>query len=575
MFLDRLKFKRRPSVWEWAQANLRLPVKTSPNAPGRLSFAGQEYLREPLELLRDDAVQQIVLCFGAQVAKTTVDLVAFAYMQAHEPRPALWALSTKELAKQFSRERFRPFLEANAWMLEGVRAEDFGTLGVQFRSNNLAFVGVNNPGELSSRPVAFVVMDEAGKYQHVVKAEAEPDKLIEARTNSFRRKKMLVTSTPSGEEQPFWQRFLLTDQRHYYVPCPHCGEFFELRFSLKTLVWDHPADGDKVDFETVRRTARYICPHCAAELFEKDKAGMIAAGKWVSHNPVAEGGSARGYHLNALYSRWMTWGEVAERFVRAARSAEGAYALQDFTNSYLAEPFAVYNVRVREENVEKLRCVEYARGEVPVGAQYLSIAYDCHNKGQYWVVCAHALDGTQSVVDWGVVNAIEDIPAHCASLEYGGKPITVGYVDSGYQTEKVYAACGKSAGKLWPTKGTDSRHGTWTEMSIPGWPLLTLTLYSDHQAKTALYGERIASGRGDVLRVPRDADQALMAGLSGQELGRRNGARFATWKKVAEDHFGDCVKLCALTWSVVGRQLTRAVERVAVPSEVASDNSGA
>lgn len=569
MFLDRLKFKRKPSVWEWAQATLRMPVKTSPNAPGRLSFEGQEYLREPLELLRDDAVQHIVLCFGAQVAKTTFDLVAFAYMQAHEARPTLWALSTKELAKQFSRERFRPFLEANDWLLEGTQRDDIGTLSMQFRSNNLAFVGVNNPGELSSRPVAFVVCDEAGKYQHVVKAEAAPDKLIEARTNSFRRKKMLTTSTPSAEDQAFWQRFLLTDQRHYHVPCPHCGEYFELKFSLKTVVWDHPDDGSKVDFETVKRTTRYICPHCAAELYEHDKPAMIAGGRWVSNNPQATGGSARGYHLNALYSRWMTWGEVAERFVKATRSGEGAYALQDFTNSYLAEPFTVYNVRVREETVEALRSVEYARGEVPPGTQYLCIAYDCHNKGQYWTVCAMGLEGEQWVIDWGIVNAIEEIPAHAAGLQYGGMPVQVGYIDSGYQTEKVYAACAKSGGKLWPSKGTDARHGTWTEMSVPGWPLLTLTLYSDHQAKNALYAERIAAGRGAPLHVPRNADQALMAGLSGQELSRRNGAQVATWKKVAEDHYGDCVKLCALTWSVVGRQLTRARQAVKCPDNSA------
>ena len=557
MFLDRLLFRRRPSVWEWAQENLRMPVKTSPNAPGRLSFAGQEYLREPLECLRDDSVQRIMLCFAAQVAKTTFDLVALAYFQTHEPRPALWALSTKELAKTFSRERLQPFLRANPWLLEGTKSEDIGTLSMNFRHNNLSLVGVNNPGELSSRPVSLVVMDEAGKYLHAVKTEAAPDKLIEARTNSFRRAKIIMTSTPSTEEQAFWQRWLQSDRRRYEVPCPHCEEFFVLKFSEKSLIWDHPEDGEKVDIDTVRRTARYICPHCGGEIWETDKAGMIAGGRWrAAENAPA--GAARGYHLNALYSRWMTWGEVAARFVEAARSSEGVYALQDFTNSYLAEPFTVYNVRVREENVEQLRSHEYSRGEVPPGTLYLAVAYDCHNAGQYFTVCALGADGEQWVVDWGIINAIEDIPAHVAGLSYDGRQITVGYVDSGYQSEKVYQACEASAGKLWPSKGTDSRHGTWTEMSVTGYPLLTLTLYSDHQAKTALYGERISAGRGAPLHVPRNADRELMAGLSGQELARRNNASVATWRKVAGDHYGDCVKLCALTWSVVGRAFAQA-----------------
>lgn len=553
MFLNRLLYRVKPSPWDWAQATLQMPVKTSPNAPGALSFAGQEYLREPLELLRDDSVTHISLSFGAQVAKTTFDLVAFAYMRAFEPSPALWALPTKDLARAFVRERFRPFLDSNPWLLAGVPRENLGALGFQFLDSNLAFVGVNNPGELSSRPIAFVVMDEAAKYQHVVKTEAAPDLLIDARTNTFLRKKVITTSTPSTEGHPFWQRFLATDQRRYFVPCPHCGGEFELKFTRKTIVWDQSADGAPVDLDTVRRTTRYVCPHCSVELWERDKRAMIAAGHWRPLNAAADS-RHRGYHLNALYSRFMPWGDIAAKFVQAARSAEGAYALQDFTNSYMAEPFTVYNVRVREESVEALRSPEYRRGELPPRFHYLVVAYDCHQADQWWAVCAIGDGGEQWVIDWGSLLSIEDIPAHAAGLCYAGKPITMGYVDSGYATGAVYDACARSGGLLWPTKGSEARFGTYTEREILTHPGLILTIYSDHQAKTALYGERIASGRGAAFHVPRDADEILMRGLSGQELGKRGGMRLPTWKPVAGDHLGDCCKLCALSWSVLGRE---------------------
>lgn len=574
MFLNRLLYRVKPSVWDWAQQTLQMPIKTSPNAPGALSFRGQEYLREPLELLRDDTVTHITLCFGAQVAKTTFDLVAFAYMRAFEPVPALWALSTKELARAFVRERFRPFLDANPWLLAGVPRENLGALGFQFADSNLAFVGVNNPGELASRPCAFVVMDEAAKYLHAVKSEAPPDRLIDARTNTFLRKKVITSSTPSTESHAFWRRFLATDQRHYFVPCPHCGGDFELKFTQQTLVWDHPEDGEKVDLDTVRATTRYICPHCGAELREADKPGMIAAGHW---RPLGSGGDSRqrGYHLNALYSRFMPWGEVAARFVEAARSFEGAYALQDFTNSYLAEPFTLYAVRVREEAVEKLRSPEYKRGELPPRYHYLAIAYDCHQSHQAWCVCAIGTGGEQWVVDWGQLLTIEEIPEHVASLSYGGKPITMGYVDSGYATGAVYDACARSGGVLWPTKGSEARFGTYTEREIPTHPQLLLTIYSDHQAKTALYAERIAHGRGAPLHVPRDADEELMRGLAGQELAKRAGSRFPTWKPVAGDHLGDCCKLCALSWSVLGKVFEPPAEARPDIAQTVSDNLAA
>lgn len=561
MFLSRLLYRVKPSPWEWAQRTLQMPVKTSPNAPGALSFRGQEYLREPLELLRDDSVTHISLCFGAQVAKTTFDLVAFAYMRAFEPSPALWSLPTKELARAFVKERFRPFLEANPWLIGGVPRENLGMLNFAFRDCNLSFVGVNNPGELSSRPIAFVIMDEAAKYLHLVKTEAAPDQLIDARTNTFLRKKVISTSTPSNEENPFWQRFLATDQRRYFIPCPHCGGEFELKFTRQTLVWDQPADGSKVDLDTVRRTTRYICPHCAAELRESDKPGMIAAGRWIAQNAGADS-RHRGYHLNALYSRFMPWGDIAAKFVQAARSAEGAYALQDFTNSYMAQPFTVYSVRVREESVEQLRCPEYARGELPEHFHYLAVAYDCHQSEQWWCVCAIGTGGEQWVIDWGCLVSIEEIPAHAASLAYGGKRLTMGYVDSGYATGMVYDACVRTGGLLWPTKGSEARFGTYSEREIPTHPSLCLTIYSDHQAKTALYGERIAHGRGAPFHVPRDADETLMRGLAGQELSKRGG-RLPTWKPVAGDHLGDCCKLCALSWQVLSRVYEAPVE---VPS---------
>ncbi|MBQ4594801.1 MAG: phage terminase large subunit family protein [Akkermansia sp.] len=564
MFLNRLLYKVKPSVWDWAQSTLQLPVKTSPNAPGALSFKGQEYLREPLELLRDDSVTHLSLCFGAQVAKTTFDFVAFAYMRAFEPSPALWALPTKDLARTFVKERFRPFLEANPWLIGGVPRENLGTLNFQFRDSNLAFVGVNSPGELSSRPIAFVVMDEASKYLHLVKTEAAPDQLIDARTNTFLRKKVITTSTPSTEEHPFWQRFLATDQRHYFVVCPHCGGEFELKFGRGALVWDHPENGDKVALDTVRRTTRYICPHCEAELWERDKAGMIAAGRWVPQNTAADS-RRRGYHLNALYSRFMPWGDVAAKFVEAARSAEGAYALQDFTNSYMAAPFTVYSVRVREESVESLRCPDYARGELPPHYHYLAVAYDCHQGEQWWCVCAIGAGGEQWVIDWGSLLTIEEIAAHAASLTYQGKSITMGYVDSGYATGAVYDTCARSGGLLWPTKGSEARFGTYSEREILTHPNLVLTIYSDHQAKTALYGERIAHGRGAPFHVPRDADETLMRGLAGQELGKRGGARLPTWKPVAGDHLGDCCKLCALSWQVLAK-VFEAPEAPAAPA---------
>lgn len=81
-------------------------------------------------------------------------------------------------------------------------------------------------------------------------------------------------------------------------------------------------------------------------------------------------------------------------------------------------------------------------------------------------------------------------------------------------------------------------------------PGLELYTYQDRAAKIELYAERIAHGRGPGLHLPGNADPDLIRGLSGQVLEEKPGSP-SQWKKIAGDHYGDCVKLCMFSWWVL------------------------
>lgn len=51
--------------------------------------------------------------FGSPNRKTTLDILALAYLLEHDPMPLLWALPSDNLAAPFSRNRLQPFLKAN------------------------------------------------------------------------------------------------------------------------------------------------------------------------------------------------------------------------------------------------------------------------------------------------------------------------------------------------------------------------------------------------------------------------------------------------------------------------------
>ena len=67
-----------------------------------------------------------------------------------------------------------------------------------------------------------------------------------------------------------------------------------------------------------------------------------------------------------------------------------------------------------------------------------------------------------------------------------------------------------------------------------------------------LYAERIIRGEGAKIYLPMDMDAELVRGLSGQELKRSPGSTVYQWKKLAGDHYGDCVKIGGvLSWWIL------------------------
>ena len=125
-----------------------------------------------------------------------------------------------------------------------------------------------------------------------------------------------------------------------------------------------------------------------------------------------------------------------------------------------------------------------------------------------------------------------------------------GLIDSGDWAQKVYDECYKYYGKLWPTKGSGANFGSWNVSEVKSHPGLELYLYVDRTAKMELYAGRIQKGAAPALHLPEDADQDLLAGLSGQQLEKPRGGGLAQWRKLPNDHYGDCVKIGQVSWWV-------------------------
>lgn len=109
-------------------------------------------------------------------------------------------------------------------------------------------------------------------------------------------------------------------------------------------------------------------------------------------------------------------------------------------------------------------------------------------------------------------------------------------------TGTVYDECRAGIqGLLNPTKGSGAT-GTYGR-SLVKTNDLDLFIYSDFALKTELYNNLY---RAHEVVLPRDSEDELIQGLAGQQLIVNQSGK-KVWKKVEQDHYGDCLKLCLLS----------------------------
>ena len=202
-------------------------------------------------------VQRVALMKGAQIGGTECGNCWIGYVIHQAPGPMMAVSPTVELAKRNSKQRIDPLIEESEVLRERVkerRSRDSGNtvLSKEFPGGVLILTGANSAVGLRSMPARYLFLDEVDGYPGDVEGEGDPILLAERRSATFQRRKILLVSTPKTKSLSRIQReYEASDQRRYFVPCPHCGEHQTLE--LENLRWP----------EGRPREAEYACATAA------------------------------------------------------------------------------------------------------------------------------------------------------------------------------------------------------------------------------------------------------------------------------------------------------------------------
>ncbi|MFN3349070.1 phage terminase large subunit family protein [Pseudorhodoplanes sp.] len=449
------------TVSEWADRYRILSPRASSEA-GRYRTDRTPYMRAIMDALSPShPARRVVFMKAAQVGATEAGNNWIGYCIHQAPGPILAVQPTTDLAKRLSQQRIEPLIEESP-ELRGIvlpaRSRDSGNtvLAKRFAGGQLILAGANSAVGLRSMPARWLFLDEVDAYPGDVDGEGDPIALAEARTRTFgHRRKVFIVSTPTIKGLSRIEReFEATDQRRYFVPCPHCGHMQWLRF--ERLRWEKGRPD----------TAEYVCEGCERGIAEHHKTAMLARGEWRATAECADP-HVVGFHLSALYSPvgWLSWAQIAREW-EAAQGNDAA--MKTAKNTLLGE---TWQERGEAPDWKRLyeREKEHALRVVPWGALVLTAGADVQHdrievdvwawgRGlESWLVDHVVLEGDTSQA------AVWDDLTRLIGMEWrheDGAPMRIARlaIDSGdgRSTSQVYAWVRKfGAGVAAAIKGVD------------------------------------------------------------------------------------------------------------------------
>ena len=443
---------------QWADRYAYVPPEAGA-FPGKFLTSSAEYQRGIQDSITDRAIETVVLMMPSQSGKTQIQLNAVGYFSHHEPSPILFVQASEGEAEKFSKNRVSKMIRSTPVLRKifpSPRARDSGNtlLNKEFPGGVLILAGANAPAGLASMPIRILMPDEVDRYPDSAGTEGDPVDLAMRRTTTFWNRKHILASTPGVKELSRIEKaYLESDQRKYFVPCPHCQTMQPLEW--RRLQW-------KMDEDTGRLVeVWYVCVE-GCEIQERSKHEMLRRGEWRG-TAISHDGKTAGFHLNALYPPWLRWPDIVLEWLSAKQSLE---RLKTFINTRLAETWEIKGTGADLGELERRKAAQDFANVLPAGVLFLTAGVDVQDDrlevGVYgwgaaderWTIDHRIYRGDPSLPDTDASSpwsAVREFLMESYEHELGvTMTVAAAGVDSGgHHTQRVYEFTKRHEARRW------------------------------------------------------------------------------------------------------------------------------
>ncbi len=380
-----MRRRRKPAgLADWIEANIVLPDTTA--APGKMRL--WPWQREIADALCDLKNERVSFLKSARVGYSSLITAAIAYYVVERPSPILCVLPTESDCRGFVIDDVEATFDASPALRGKIGGPSIATklrntiTHRLFKGGSLKVVAGKAPRNLRRHTAKILFIDEADAIE--ASAEGDPIELATRRTQTFADRKIVVGGTPIDAETSHVLRcYSESDQRVFEVPCPECGAF-------AFVEWRH------IEWPEGRpELARYRCPHCEALIEDRQKAAMVARGRWRATAPHVVGHA--GFRMNSLVSLLptMTWPKVAAEFLRVK---DDPARLKAFVNTIFGEPWREDGDEIDDADLAA-RVEPFGLDNIPAEVLAITVGVDCQDDRLEASIVGHSAAGVAFVLD--------------------------------------------------------------------------------------------------------------------------------------------------------------------------------
>jgi hypothetical protein len=565
--LHQLRWRDRVPVKDWIEQNVYL-TKRFADRPGFIDLSLTPYTIEPLETLDMGEVRETTFCTGSQLAKSITLTAGLAYVGCNEEGQAIYTLPTADAASWHVNNRWKPIGLASPKIMEQgfFDRDNFKVSEQRGKNMTISWVGSNSPSQGAMRSAPYLFLDEVDKMGESTDKEPGFFHLIKERCKSFPLHKIFKASTPTLNNRGIWIEFKDGDMRYYLLSSPFAPENGQFKFVFEGIKWDPDARNKNTgdwDKGAVRSSAYYECPHTGNEIKDIMKQGMLRNGVWIPTRPNAEK-RHRSYQLSSIYSPWLTFGDIAVKFLESKGQPSG---LHNFYNSWLGLPFIKTKKANTTEDIKRIQenSPEYSLGTIPLTSRgrpdVMLMTIDVQQMCFYFVIRAWwAAKGgkpaTSALIKYGRIETWNQAKEHYYTpYTYEGEEVhcAAGLVDAGYASKKtggVYDFCLAEYNEFFPSFGRSASQGFVKPVDrrviVYKGKELEVTFYNDSIWTEELYSNVIPGQSDTEFWLPKDVDFEYIKQITDTKLVEipvTDGETRNDFEDTGNNHLGDCEKL--------------------------------